>query len=288
MSTYLFPGQGSQLKGMGRTLFDEFPDLTDQADDVLGYSIKRLCLDDPYAYLSRTQYTQPALYVVNALSYLSKIAETGKKPDFVAGHSLGEYNALFAAGAFDFKTGLELVQKRGEFMSAVSGGAMAAVIGLKAEQVEEVLERNQLSSVDVANYNTDTQIVISGRKEDIKKAQPIFETNGSVQKFVLLNVSGAFHSRYMREVGEAFKMFLQSYTFQPLSIPVISNVNAKPYKHERIAQGLSEQISSAVKWSESIYYLLEQGETDFEEIGPGGVLTGMLFKIRRDRETAGL
>ena len=135
MTTYVFPGQGSQNKGMGGTLFDDFSELTVQADAILGYSIKRLCLEDPQIKLSLTQYTQPALYIVNAFSYLKRLREIGKKPNFVAGHSLGEYSALFAAEVFDFPTGLQLVKKRGELMSRASGGAMAAILGLDEEQI---------------------------------------------------------------------------------------------------------------------------------------------------------
>ena len=131
MLAYVFPGQGSQVVGMGKDLFDEFKEYVDAADEILGYSIKELCLEDPNGVLGLTQYTQPALYVVNALTYLKEVKTTGVKPDFVAGHSLGEYDALFAAGVFDFATGLKLVQKRGELMSQAKGGGMAAVLGLK-------------------------------------------------------------------------------------------------------------------------------------------------------------
>ena len=134
MLAYVFPGQGSQVVGMGKDLFDEFKEYVDAADEILGYSIKELCLEDPNGVLGLTQYTQPALYVVNALTYLKEVKTTGVKPDFVAGHSLGEYDALFAAGVFDFATGLKLVQKRGELMSQAKGGGMAAVLGLKEEE----------------------------------------------------------------------------------------------------------------------------------------------------------
>ncbi|MBF0103655.1 MAG: acyltransferase domain-containing protein, partial [Desulfobacterales bacterium] len=135
MLTFVFPGQGSQKTGMGESLFDEYKELTAQADEILGYSIKQLCLENLENNLQKTQFTQPALYVVNALSYLKKLDEVGKKPDFVAGHSLGEYNALLAANAFDFETGLKLVQKRGELMSKAIGGGMAAVIGFNRDQI---------------------------------------------------------------------------------------------------------------------------------------------------------
>lgn len=164
MVTCVFPGQGSQRKGMGGTLFDEFEELTAKADEILGYSIKEMCLRDPNRRLSETQYTQPALYTVNALSYLKKVKETRKTPDYVAGHSLGEYNALFASGVFNFEDGLKIVKKRGELMGRATGGGMAAVIGLNEGQIEDILKRNNLQSIDIANYNTPSQIVISGKK----------------------------------------------------------------------------------------------------------------------------
>ena len=162
MKTYMFPGQGSQARGMGGSLFDEFPELTDKADKILGYSIKELCLEDPRKELKNTQFTQPALYVVNALSYYKRIQETGETPDYVAGHSLGEFNALLAAECFDFETGLKLVKKRGELMSQATDGAMAAILNANREQVETLLKENGFKNVDIANYNAPLQIVISG------------------------------------------------------------------------------------------------------------------------------
>ncbi|MNX17537.1 Polyketide biosynthesis protein PksE [compost metagenome] len=284
MLTYIFPGQGSQFKGMGSNLFDAFKDLTAKADDVLGYSIKQFCTEDTHSQLNQTQFTQPALFVINAFTYLSQIRETGKKPDFVAGHSLGEYNALFAAGAFDFETGLRLVKKRGELMGLVTGGGMAAVVGLQKEQVAKVLEANGLDGIDVANYNTPSQIVISGRSAEIEKAKSIFEATTGVEMFAILKVSGAFHSRYMSEAQKEFERYLASFHFLPLSIPVISNIDARPYENEKLRETLAKQISSPVRWVESVRYLLKQGEMQFEEIGPGRVLTGMIQKIMQDTD----
>ncbi|MGN9863627.1 ACP S-malonyltransferase [Bacillus swezeyi] len=284
MITYVFPGQGSQKQGMGSELFDEFKELTALADEILGYSIKRLCVENPYSNLNKTQFTQPALYVVNALSYLKKIQESAAKPDFVTGHSLGEYNALFAAEAFDFETGLQLVRKRGELMSMVRNGGMAAVMGLSEEQVAEALKENHLHTIDIANVNAPYQIVISGQKEDIEKAASIFEAITEVTMFLPLNVSGAFHSRYMNQAKQEFEQFLQSFHFSPLSIPVISNVFARPYTNESIKTTLSDQINQSVKWTESIRFLLGKGQMEFEEIGPGHVLTGLIHRIKKDAE----
>lgn len=284
MITYIFPGQGSQSIGMGGTLFDEYKELTDEADDILGYSIKELCMEDPHSNLGQTQFTQPALYIVNGLSYLRKIRETGKKPDYVAGHSLGEYNALFAAGAFSFGEGLKLVKKRGELMSHATGGGMAAVIGLNEAQITDALEQNNLQSIDIANYNSPTQIVISGLKTDIDCVKPIFEGIKDVQMFIVLKTSGAFHSRYMKEAKEEFASFLNSFIFSELTIPVISNVHSRPYKQSDIKQNLIDQITHPVKWTESIRYLMGLGKMEFFEIGIGNVLTGLVRRIKKETE----
>ena len=145
MKIYMFPGQGSQSKGMGADLFDRFRHLAEQADDILGYSIRELCVDDPRDELGNTRFTQPALYVVNAMSYYARMEESGRAPDVVAGHSLGEFNALLAAGCFDFATGLRLVRRRGELMAQVSGGAMAAVMNASKDEIETRL-RNAVST----------------------------------------------------------------------------------------------------------------------------------------------
>ncbi len=280
MVTFVFPGQGSQYKDMGAKLFDEIPEMTAKADEVLGYSIKTLCLVDPNRQLSQTQYTQPALFVVNALSYLKKIKETGKNPDFVAGHSLGEYSALFAAGAFDFETGLRLIKKRGELMSKAGGGGMAAVLGLGEGKIEEILAENNLSSMRIANYNSPSQIVISGPRDDISSAGNYFEKAGA--RYIPLNVSGAFHSRYMQSSKESFEEFLKSFTFQELTIPVISNIHARPYNHNEVKKNLADQIIYPVKWTESIRYLMGKGEMTFEEIGPGNVLSRLVRTIQKE------
>jgi len=284
MITYIFPGQGSQSIGMGGTLFDEYKELTAEADDILGYSIKKLCLEDPESNLGQTQFTQPALYIVNALSYLRKIKETGKKPDYVAGHSLGEYNALFSAGAFAFGEGLKLVKKRGELMSHATSGGMAAVIGLNEEQIKDVLKQNNLQSIDIANYNSPTQIVISGLKTDIDFVKPIFEGIKDAQMYIVLKTSGAFHSRYMKEAKEEFTSFLNAFTFSELTIPVISNVHSRPYKQCDIKQNLIDQITHPVKWTESIRFLMGLGEMEFSEIGIGNVLTGLVRRIKKEAE----
>lgn len=276
---YVFPGQGSQKVGMGENLFDRFPEITEVADATLGYSIKSLCLEDPSNQLTQTQYTQPALFTVNALSYLSAREESGHAPKFVAGHSLGEYNALFAAGAFDFATGLKLVQKRGELMSQATGGSMAAVIGLTAEQIRDVILLYGSTEVTIANLNAPQQTVISGSKEAIGAIKSSIEEAGA-RTFIPLRVSGAFHSRFMKPARVEFESYLKQFTFKNPTIPVISNVEALPYPPDAVADLLAQQITSPVRWVNTIQYLLSQPDPSFEEIGPGNILTGLLRQIR--------
>lgn len=277
MTTFVFPGQGSQTKAMGGNLFDEFSDFTAIANQILGYSIKTLCLEDPAAQLNQTLYTQPAMYVVNALHYFKKIQETHQLPNFVAGHSLGEYNALLAAEVFDFATGLKLVQKRGELMDKATGGGMAAVVGLSTTDIEKILRESQITNITMANYNSPIQTILSGSKEDIQRLQPLFEKSGV---FIPLKVSGAFHSPYMNSAQQQFSQFLNQFTFAPSKIPVIANVNAKPYLAPETHHNLSAQLTQPVQWQKSIEYLLAQGENEFIEVGTGNVLTGLIKRIK--------
>src|ERR1041385_7233646 len=164
MIAYMFPGQGSQKRGMGQALFDEVPEyaaVERDVDAIVGYSMRKLCLEDAENRLKETQFTQPSLYVVNALHYYKAIGQ-GPRPAYAAGHSLGEYNALLAAGAFDFLTGLKLVKKRGELMARAQAGGMAAIVGLDAHEIEGILRSKGLGDLDVANYNTPKQTVVSG------------------------------------------------------------------------------------------------------------------------------
>lgn len=282
MTTFVFPGQGSQTKGMGGNLFEEFKEITAQADEILGYSIKRLCMEDPNLQLGQTLYTQPALFTVNALSYLKKIQDSGVKPDFVAGHSLGEYNALFAAGIFDFATGLKIVQKRGELMSQAVGGGMMAVLGLDERQLTEVIKEKNFHTIEIANYNSPYQIVVSGPKNDIERSKTLLEGIPGVKMIIPLKTSGAFHSRYMEEAQRKFEIFIDPFQFQKLTISVISNVFARPYQYPDIKQLLIKQITHPVKWTETIQYLMGLGEMVFEEIGPGKVLSGLIQRIKKD------
>jgi len=287
MAAFVFPGQGSQKRGMGQGLFDEvleYASVEKEVDAMMGYSMRKLCLEDVDNHLKDTVYTQPSLYVVNALHYYKAIGE-GLRPTVVAGHSLGEYNALLAAGAFDFLTGLELVKKRGEFMSQAKNGGMGAVIGLSAPNIVAILKESSLTSIDIANYNSPSQIVVSGPTDDINRAGPFFEKAGA-RLFIQLPVSAAFHSRYVAEAAVAFAKFLTSTSFTGLKLPVIANVTAQPYPVDdssgKIRSLLVDQITRPVQWTQSILYLLRSGVTEFREIGPGNVLTRFIQQIKQE------
>jgi trans-AT polyketide synthase/acyltransferase/oxidoreductase domain-containing protein len=283
MSAYLFPGQGSQKQGMGNGLFSEFPELVAQADRILGFSIATLCLHDPEGQLNDTAFTQPALYVVNALSYLNQLENNGGiKPDYFLGHSLGEYNALWASGVFDFATGLRLVQKRGFLMSQALGGGMAAVVGLNNNQLSSVLEKNNLTTLSIANYNSYLQQVISGPIESIKQAKDIFIKAGA-KLYMPLAVHGAFHSSVMQPARTEFAYFLATIACLPPEIPVIANINALPYEYDDLYNTLCFQIDHPVQWLQSIRYLLLLGESEFTEIGPGKVLTNLVNRIIKNQ-----
>lgn len=284
MRTFVFPGQGSQSKGMGADLFDQVPEFTAaeaEIDTLLGYSIRELCLEDPNSQLNLTQFTQPALYIINALHYFKRKAE-GLQADYLAGHSLGEYNALLAGGAFDFVTGLKLVQKRGALMGQAKDGGMAAIIGLTAEQIRDLLEANaELSGIDVANYNSPTQTVISGPVPELEKGQTVFKDAGA-KLYKILPVSAAFHSRYMQPAADEFARFLEGFELAALQVPVIANITGRPYetdKPEQIKASLVKQIAGSVQWTESIRYLKGLGEMEFEELGPGTVLSRLIKQI---------
>jgi len=266
---------------MGAALFDQYADWTAEADRCLGYSIRELCVSDPRGELGLTKFTQPALYVVNALTYRARADSGAAPPDYVAGHSLGEFNALLAAGVFDFPTGLNLVRRRGELMSEVTGGGMVAVVGLEPARIGAILDASEVGRrLDVANFNSFDQTVIAGQKDDLVAVRPDFESAG-VRAFIPLKVSAPFHSRYMQDAQQEFQTLLDETSFRKPSIPVIANVTGKPYEPDRIRETLSAQIGSSVRWLDSMLYFLDRPEPAFEEIGPGTVLTKLAAQIRK-------
>lgn len=276
MSTaILFPGQGSQFKGMGKDLFRIYPEVTAKASEILGYDLEALCMEDTQGLLGKTEYTQPAIYTVSALHYWEYLKEN-KVPDYLAGHSLGEYNALLAAGAFDFETGLKLVQKRGALMGAASGGGMAAILGVNAEELRGQLKTGGFDTIDVANFNTPSQIVIAGQQQDINSVVEYFDRIKT--RAVPLQVSAPFHSRYMKSAAVEFSSFIQNIAFGELKIPVVANATANWYDAE-IKATLGSQIDSSVQWVDSIRLLMGQGVTDFKEMG-SAILTRMVAEIK--------
>lgn len=284
MTAFVFPGQGSQKRGMGQELFElkEYCVVEKEVDGLVGYSMRQLCVEDQNNQLKDTRYTQPSLYVVNSL-HLFKAVIDGSRPTHVAGHSLGEYNALLAAGVFDFMTGLQLVKRRGELMAQARDGGMGAVIGLDRDRIAAVVRDSGLGGIDVANFNSPSQTVISGPVDEIARAGQLFEQAGA-RAYMPLQVSAAFHSRYMREYADQFAEFLRPFSFAPPRMPVISNVTAQPYPadSESIKALLVRQITQSVEWTRSIRYLLAQGVNDIREIGPGNVLTRLVQQIQQD------
>lgn len=289
MYVFMFPGQGSQKNGMGGDLFDtvqEFRDIESQIDSLLGYSIRELCLQNPDNKLQLTNYTQPALYTINALHYYNALSQ-GECPDIVIGHSLGEYNALLAAGAYDFLDGLSLVKKRGELMSKAVGGAMAAVIGLCPEDIDEALKKAGLDGIDIANYNAPLQTVISGDRDEIGRVEPILKSAGATA-CITLPVSAAFHSRYMVEACKEFNVFMSGYKFNSLKLPVVANVTGELYPDgnvDRVVRSmLIKQMAMSVQWTKTIKSCISYGASVFKEIGPGAVLQGLEKQIRTSLE----
>jgi malonyl CoA-acyl carrier protein transacylase len=275
----MFPGQGSQFQGMGEQLFNEFPETVETANRALGYDIMDICINNPDNKLNQTNYTQPALFLLNHL-YYQKYLKENKVPNYFLGHSLGEFNALNAAGVFDFETGLRIVQKRGELMFSINDTTMAAVIGADYKEIKEILH-NHFPDIDIANVNTPSQMVISGPIESLEKAADYFEEEGLV--YIPLKVSGAFHSRYMNPIKGKFEHFIEEMKLNQSTVPVISNYSAAPYPPEikGIIKNMVNQIDNRVKWMQSIEYVLYQGECDFIEVGPGEVLSSIIKKIKK-------
>lgn len=288
MEAFVFAGQGSQRQGMGADLFDAVPEFVGaerEIDALLGYSVRELCLKDPERRLQQTAYTQPALFVVNALHAYRALAQgAGAPPRYLAGHSLGEYNALLVAGVFDFVTGVRLVQKRGALMGAARGGGMTAVVGLGPRRIEALLREHGFDAIDLANHNARNQAVLSGPVDDLRRAGEVFEASGA-HAVVPLPVSAAFHSRYMRQAAAEFAVFLAGVPLRTPAITVVSNVTARPYPRDggaaAVRELLVQQIAQPVLWTQSVLYLLDRGVETFHEMGPGNVLSRLIHQIRQ-------
>ncbi|MFD9417584.1 ACP S-malonyltransferase [Streptomyces goshikiensis] len=285
MRALLFAGQGSQRQGMGAEVLDAFPEHCALADDILGLSIRELCLHGGDR-LRLTRYAQPALFTVHALTYLAGREEQGE-PDVVAGHSLGEFNALMVAGVLDFAGGLRLVAERGRLMGEADGGAMAAVLGAGLTEVERALAAAGREDVEVANDNSATQVVISGTAAGVSAVTALLTAGDPAIRCVPLPVSAAFHSREMAPAARRFAAVLAETPLAPPRLPVISNVTARPYPPgEPVAALLGRQIRSRVRWAETMEHLLDSGVDEVTEIGRGRTLTGFWREAAATRRTS--
>lgn len=277
---HVFPGQGAQRIGMGSEVFDRFPHLVTQAESQLGWSLRDLCQNGPAERLSDTRYTQPAVYVVSALSYLARVRDTGEIPTMLAGHSLGEYTALFAGGAYDFLLGLEIVAERARLMSEAPAGAMAAVIGLDKGRVHELLPPEiWRGRAEVANLNLTEQVVIAGTPKGLDEATPGLKSAGATT-VARLSVSGAFHSSLMSGPATKFEEFLAGYKFNRLRIPTLSNVTAAPHEQATLHELLGRQMTESVNWTGCMDRMLREPDPDIVDVGPGKVLARLLDQHR--------
>jgi [acyl-carrier-protein] S-malonyltransferase len=284
---FVFPGQGSQVVGMGKALFDALPEsraVFEEADASLGFALSRLCFEGPEAELQLTANTQPAILAAS-LAALRPLLARGARPAWVAGHSLGEYSALVAAGAIGLADALRTVRRRGEYMQEavpVGTGAMAAILGLDLPAIEAACREGAAGDVvSPANVNSPGQVVIAGHAAAVDRASELCRARGA-KRAVRLPVSAPFHCALMKPAQDRLAPDLAALAFRDPAVPLVNNVDARVVREgEACREGLVRQVSGAVRWQESVELLAREGVTTFVEVGPGTVLSGLVRKIAK-------
>lgn len=297
---FLFPGQGSQSVGMGKSLVENFAiakQTFEEANDALRFDLRKICFEGPESDLKLTHNTQPAILTHSIAAYRVLTAESPLRPDVVAGHSLGEYSALVAAGAMQFADAVRLVNMRGTFMQEavpVGTGAMAALVGAEESKVKALCEASNAAtgkSCEMANFNGGGQIVVSGHKEAVEEAVRLAssETSYGIAKAVLLQVSAPFHCSLMKRAEDNMRPLLESTRISAPSCPYVANVDAMVYSDAGgIVDRLVRQICGSVRWEQSMQLLPSLGVTEGIEVGPGRVLFGLMRRIQKDLKVKGM